>query len=164
MKFIKISGLLLFLLALSIFTSLLFQGSFNVKKDTFNRIIKQKGIKSNVFISTLQMKIVNKEFNHQVALSKEIIDALENANIIHKKKNEWDKVIWDKPHNLAYDFIKPSAKGKIVEHKKLYWWLTFGLGIIGALLFIIPDVILLGSPGIKNNGIFKIEIRFVKSN
>ena len=34
------------------------------------------------------------------------------------------------------------------------WFLTFGLGIIGALLYIVPDVVLLGKPGIKNDGIF----------
>ena len=31
---------------------------------------------------------------------------------------------------------------------------NFGLSIIGALLFIVPNVVLLGKPGIKNNGIF----------
>jgi len=34
------------------------------------------------------------------------------------------------------------------------WFLTFGLGILGALLFIIPNVVLLGKRELKNDGIY----------
>jgi len=34
------------------------------------------------------------------------------------------------------------------------WFLTFGLGIFGALMFMLPNLILLGKPGIKNDGVY----------
>lgn len=154
MKGIKTTGLILFLIALSIFTSLLFIGKFQLSKSTFTNFIENKGIKSEVFIDGVNKQLVDKEFDNQFELSTQLINQLEAANNIHKEKQEWDKVIWGKPHNLSYELIKPSGKGIVYENKSLFWLLTFGLGIVGALLFILPNVILLGGPGIKNNGIY----------
>ena len=154
MKTIKTIGLGLFLIGLTIFTSLLFQGEYKITTANFENLIASKNIKSELFISSLKMKVIDKKYTSQFTLSNDITSILKNANIVHKKNNEWDKVIWDKPHSFAYTFIKPAAIGKITDNKGLYWFLTFGLGIIGALLFIIPDVVLLGKPGIKNDGIY----------
>ncbi len=154
MKTIKTAGLIIFLIGLTFFTSLLFQGSYQINNKTFDAIISEKGIKSELFISETKMKVLNKKYTSAYSLSRDIISSLENANEVHKKHNEWDKVIWDKPHNFAYDFIKSAGQGNIVNNKGWYWFFTFGLAIIGALLFIIPNVILLGKPGIKNDGIF----------
>lgn len=154
MKSIKTIGLILFLIALSIFTALLFIGKYELSENTFASFVESKGIKSEQFIESMEQKVVGKEFTSQFALSSAIIHSLEEANNTHKTNQEWDKVIWDKPHNLSYELIKPSGKGIVYENKGLFWLLTFWLGIIGALLFILPNVILLGGPGIKNNGIY----------
>ena len=154
MKAIKNTGLIIFLIGLLAFTSLLFIGDFKVTSNTFETIIKSKNIKSEWFIHSLKMKVVDKEFSNQFKLSKEIISVLETANEIHKKNSEWENVIWDKPHSLSYQFIKASGIGSVTKNRGLYWFLSFGLGIIGALMFIIPDIIILGPPGIKNDGIF----------
>tara|TARA_R110000782_G_scaffold236819_3_gene322999 strand:- start:57958 stop:59550 length:1593 start_codon:yes stop_codon:yes gene_type:complete len=154
MKRIKTTGLFLFLIALSIFSSLLFIGKYELSESTFTNFIENKGIKSELFIANMEQTVVGNEFSSQFAMSSAIIHSLEEANIAHKTNQEWDKVIWDKPHNLSYELIKPSGKGIVYENKTLFWLLTFGLGIIGALLFILPNVILLGGPGIKNNGIY----------
>ena len=55
---------------------------------------------------------------------------------------------------MSYELAKKAGKGYVKENPALLWWLTFGLGIIGALMFILPNVILLGKSGIKNNGIY----------
>lgn len=62
--------------------------------------------------------------------------------------------VWDSDYS-RYDFIRGMADGPINNNKGLWFFLTFGLGIIGALLFILPNVILLGPAGIKNNGIYQ---------
>ena len=155
MKGIKTIGLVLFLIALEVFTSLLFIGKYQLSEDTFNSNIVNKGIKSELFINDINNNVVDKEFNSQFTLSSTIINSLDNANNIHKQNQEWDKVIWDKPHNLSYELIKSSGTGVVTENKGLFWWLTFGIGILGSLLFILPNVILLGKPGIKNNGIYQ---------
>ncbi len=154
MKAIKYTGLAILLAGLAIFTSLLFIGKYEVTSDAFKSFTDSKGIKSELFISTFSKNIADKEYTSAVALSSDIIEILEESNAIHKKNQEWDKVIWGKVHNISYDLIKPAGKGSIVDNKGMYWWLTFGLGIIGSLLFILPNIVLLGAPGIKNNGIF----------
>jgi len=87
-------------------------------------------------------------------LSPKISKAIENANEAHTKNKEWDKKIYTKSSDMAAMIGKKSANGFIPNNKGLMWFLTFGLGIIGALMFILPNVILLGKKGIKNDGIY----------
>ncbi len=154
MKTIQKTGLILFLIGLGIFISLIFLGNYKLTSSEFNNFITNKGVKSELFMHQMNKMVVGKEFTNPFKFSSEVILALTTANKIHKKNNEWNKVIWDKPHSFSYQLAKESGTGIVKENKILFWWLTFGLGIIGALLFIIPNVILLGPKGIKNNGIF----------
>ena len=154
MKLIQNIGLSLFLTGLAIFISLIFLGKYEVSSDVFEQTINNKNIKSEIFIDDIKTHVVGKKFNSPFAFSAAITSALKNANALHKQKNEWDKVIWDKPHSFSYEIAKSAGTGIIKENKGLFWFLTFGLGIIGALLFIIPNIITLGPAGIKNNGIF----------
>ncbi|WP_196889671.1 4Fe-4S binding protein [Aureivirga sp. CE67] len=154
MKIIKHIGLGIFIIGLLIFTSLIFVGKYELTENTFDSFVKSKGLKSELFINDIQNNVVGKEYSNPFALSSDITSALENANKTYKKEQKWDKVIWDSPHELSYNLMKPSAKGLVVENQGLFFFLTFGLGIIGALMFIIPDVVLLGPAGIKNDGIY----------
>ncbi|PWI30828.1 FeS-binding protein [Flavobacteriaceae bacterium LYZ1037] len=154
MKNIQNLGLGLFLIGLTIFTSLIFLGKYEVTPQVLDEIISNKSIKSEHLINDLKTNVVGKEFSNPFLFSSEITSALEIANETHKQNSEWGKVIWDKPHSFSYEIAKKSGTGIIKEHKGLFWWLTFGLGILGALLYIIPNVITLGPPGIKNNGIW----------
>lgn len=154
MKTIQNTGLALFLIGLAIFTSLIFLGKYEVTPELFDNIISDKGIKSELFINDIKTNVVGKEFTNPFSFSSKITSALETANATHKQNGEWDKVIWSKPHSFSYEIAKSAGTGIIKERKGLFWWLTFGLGIIGALLYIIPNVITLGPPGIKNNGVW----------
>jgi polyferredoxin len=154
MKNIQNIGLGLFLTGLAIFISLLFIGKYEMKSELLDEIIVNKGIKSELFINDLKNNVVDIEFSGPFTLSSKITSALKTANESHKLNSEWDKVIWSKPHSFAYDIVKSAGTGVVKENKGLFWWLTFGLGIIGSLMFIIPGVITLGPPGIKNNGIY----------
>ncbi len=154
MKTLQNIGLSLFLIGLAIFTSLIFLGKYEVTPELFDNIISDKGIKSELFINDIKNNVVGKEFTNPFSFSSSITTALETANATHKQNNEWDKVIWTKPHSFSYEIAKSAGNGTIKEHKGLFWWLTFGLGIIGALLYVIPNVITLGPPGIKNNGVW----------
>ncbi|WP_142785160.1 4Fe-4S binding protein [Changchengzhania lutea] len=154
MKNIQNIGLSLFLIGLSVFTALIFLGKYEVTSEVFESVISDKGIKSDLFINDMNQDVVGKPFTNPFTLSSEITTAIENANIKHRKNELWDKVIWDKPHSFSYQIVKASGTGLIKQNKWLFWWLTFGLGIIGALLYMTPKVITLGPPGIKNNGIW----------
>ncbi len=54
--------------------------------------------------------------------------------------------------NLTYSLTKSSSFGPVKNNPFLFVFLTFGLCIIGALLYILPKLKL--PEGIKNNGIF----------
>ena len=154
MKQIQNIGLALFLVGLAIFTSLIFFGRYEVTPEILENLVSNKGIKSELFINNMNSQVVGKEFSNPFSFSTEITSVLESANETHKKNSEWDKVIWDKPHSLTYEIAKQSGSGLVKNNKWLLWWLTFGLGIIGALMYIIPNVVVKGPPGIKNNGIW----------
>ena len=154
MKTIKNIGLFVFLVGLGIFTSLIFIGKFEVDQDTWDLVISEKGIKSEIFIETLEKNVIDKEFEGMLSFSNEITSALETANQQHRKNKEYSQVIYTGPHDMAAFIAKKSGQGFIVNNKGLMWFLTFGLGIIGALMFIIPNVVLLGAKGIKNDGIY----------
>ena len=154
MKAIQNVGLALFLVGLTIFTSLIFFGKYKVTPEVLENLVNSKGIKSELFINNMNSHVVGKEFSNPFLFSTEITSALESANEIHKQNSEWDKVIWDKPHSFSYEIAKQGGSGLVKNNQWLFWWLTFGLGIIGALIYIIPNVVVKGPPGIKNNGIW----------
>lgn len=154
MKAIKNIGLVIFLIGLGIFTILPFVGEFQVSKDTFEKFVADNGIKSELFIERIQNDVVGKEFSGVSSLSPKVTATLESVNDQHRKNKEYGKIIYRKPHEMAANIAKAAGKGFIVENKGLMWLLTFGLGIIGALMFIVPNVVLLGKKGIKNNGIY----------
>jgi ferredoxin-type protein NapH len=54
--------------------------------------------------------------------------------------------------DLTYSLTKASATGPVKSNPILWLFLTFGLCITGALLYILPKITL--PAGIKNNGIF----------
>ncbi len=154
MKAIKKIGLVIFLFGLATFISLLFIGEFKLTPAVFDQVLKEKNIKSELFISQIKDNVVGKEFNGMASMSSKITDALEKANATHRKNKEYKQIIYTKPHDLAAEIGKKSGSGFIVKNKGLMWFLTFGLAIIGALLFILPNIVLLGAKGIKNDGIY----------
>ncbi len=155
MQIIKKIGLYIFLIGLAIFTILPFMGGFKVTRATMDQIIQEKGISSELFIEGVQENVVGEEFQGMLALSSQITRILEAANARHRKDKEYKKVVYIGPHDMAAAIGKASGIGFIVENKGLMWFLTFGLGILGSLLFIVPNIVLLGKKGIKNNGIYQ---------
>ncbi len=168
MKTIKYTGLAIFLIGLTIFTASIFLGSFGMSQKELDTYISEKNYKSEIIKQELSSAIVDKELNI-FEFSSVVRDAFKTSNNYYdkliakynaeknwKKKGEQYKYkIFGKPHTLSYEIAKKSGKGIIKENSGLLWFLTFGLGIIGALLFILPNLILLGKPGIKNDHIYQ---------
>ena len=168
MKTIKYTGLAIFLIGLTIFTASIFLGSFGMSQKELDTYIAEKNYKSEIIKQELSKAIVDKDLNI-FEFSSVVREAFETSNNYYdkliakynaeknwKKKGEQYKYkIFGKPHTLSYEIAKKSGKGIIKENPSLLWFLTFGLGIIGALLFILPNVILLGKPGIKNDHIYQ---------
>ncbi|MGC1514252.1 MAG: 4Fe-4S dicluster domain-containing protein [Maribacter sp.] len=154
MKSIKNTGLVIFLVGLALFTALPFLGTFRLSDKAFHDFVENKGIKSELFITEIENNVIGKPFEGMWSFSSEITEPLMRVNAKHKENREYNVVIYIKPHDMAAELGKLSGTGFIVEHKGLMWFLTFGLGIIGALMFILPNVKLLGKKGIKNDHIY----------
>ncbi len=154
MKTIKNTGLILFLIGLAIFSALPFLGTFSLSSSEIDQWVEQKGIKSELFAAALQEDVADRSFQGMIELSPVIEKSLDEANAAHRKNREYDKVIYTKTTDMAAEIGKRAGTGFIAENKGLMWWATFGLGILGALMFILPNVVLLGAKGIKNNGIY----------
>ena len=168
MKAIKYTGLVIFLIGLAIFTGSIFTGSFNLTSAELDEFIKEKKYKNEYIKKELTEAVVTSKKINIFEFSTRVRNAFEEANkpyynLIDKynKEKKWDKkgaqyqyIINGKPHTLSYTLAKKAGSGFVKENAGLLWFLTFGLAIIGALLFMLPNLILLGKPGIKNNHIY----------
>jgi polyferredoxin len=73
------------------------------------------------------------------------------ATALPKGVSEWDFRIGDL-QTIRFELVKNSSKGFLTVHTLLIICLSFGFGIVGALLYILPKR---NKPaGIQNNGIF----------
>jgi polyferredoxin len=168
MKILKHLGLVLFLIGLSIFTGILFTGSFNLSSTELTSYVSKKGYKSELILNNLKKAVVTNEELTIFEFSSRVREAYKNSNdyydaliIKFNEEKDWDKKgeqyqykIYGKPHTLSFELAKIAGKGYAKELPGTLWLLTFGLGILGALLFILPNLFLLGKAGIKNNGIY----------
>lgn len=59
---------------------------------------------------------------------------------------------------LLFTLVGLIHEEVITDNSLLFFFLTFGLGISGGLLYAVADLKLLGPPGVKNNNIFKSKI------
>ena len=167
MKKIKKAGFIIFIVGLLTFTSSIFIGSFGFSQIELDNYITEKGYKSEILKEELSKSIVDKKLNI-FQFSSAVRNAFETSNNYYdilikkyhseknwkKKGEQYQYKIFGKPHTLSYQIAKKAGGKHIKQNNSLYWFLTFGLGIIGALLFIIPNLILLGKPGIKNDEIY----------
>ena len=154
MKTIQHIGIAIFLVGLGIFASLPLIGTFKLNQENFDGIVKEKQFKSELFVSEIQKNIVGKEFNGMFGFYSAISEVQARVNETHRKNKEWDKVVYPGSKDMAVLMGKKSGTGFIAENKGMMWFLTFGLGILGALMFIVPQVVTLGPKGIKNDGIY----------
>ncbi|AWH74251.1 FeS-binding protein [Dokdonia sp. Dokd-P16] len=168
MKIIKNLGLVIFITGLAIWTASIFMGDFTLKQEQLDSFISEKGIKSELVAQKISDNVVGKKLG-TFAFTGAIRNALAENNTYYDAQiakydaaKEWDKKgeqyqyrINDKDFQaFSFSLAKKAGTGFIVENKGLMWFLTFGLGILGALMFIFPNLVLLGKPGIKNDHVY----------
>jgi len=93
----------------------------------------------------------NREFSSQEELHKNLNSSIQSFNnsLIYNIAFDDYKV-----SNLKLSFLMASGVGLLSDNLQLFFFLTFILGIIGALIFIIPKFYD-GPAGIRHNNIFK---------
>lgn len=146
-------GLSTFVISLLILVSTLFVGRFTLSQQTFDEYKTKNGIASEIFDQSVQEKLVNIELS-ATKFSSLISEALKKNNEHYEAKEDWDHVIWKKPQDISFSLMQESEQGLVANHKSLFFILTFGLGILGGVLFILSDQNAKGPAGIKHNGIY----------
>ncbi|MBT6514911.1 MAG: 4Fe-4S binding protein [Crocinitomicaceae bacterium] len=102
-----------------------------------------------VIDNTSWMFLENKEYETAADFKNDLGN---KVNEINGKLGQ-EYFIWDNKYS-RFDFVKASLIGPVSDRKGLFLLLTFGLCIIGSLMHILPGVVLMGGPGIKNDGIY----------
>ena len=159
MKTIKNIGLIIAFIGFFIFTASIFVSTNNVSQEAFDSWSSGK-IKSEYFLDKAQKEIVGKDLSTYALSSKVLSIAKESDAYEMSQENiAWDKLIkvkWNKTSKqLVFPLVTASATGWVPENQGLFFFLTFGLAIIGGIITFGADYKLLGPAGIKNNGIFQ---------
>ena len=125
-----------------------------------NKVDYSKAILENIFKTQPEkIKIVDnatnwmyssaKKYDKPADFKNDFKNKLEDIN----KQNASEFIIYDNKY-ARYDIAKAASIGIVANNKILFLFLTFGLGIIGSLMFIISGLFLNPVAGIKNNGIY----------
>lgn len=152
MRIVQNIGIALFLAGLLVFTASPFLGDFKLTEQEMLENLTEQEL-SNME-PEFRAQIVDKEFGTSAAFSSAVLKIYNDKNNAFREKEEWDKIMYTQPKEFAFNLSKVAAKGVISQKSMLFFFLSFGLGIIGALMFIIPGLKLNGPPGIKNDGIY----------
>ena len=150
MRTIKIIGLGFFLIGFFLFNATFFWASYRLTPEVLKEKITDKQ-KQSLFIQNATPLIGKKvTSNHGfVSALDEIFERVNKGEIEQINQAGFDRYTIK---DLKYSLTKASALSPVKDNPTLFLFLTFGLCIIGALMYILPK--LEHQPGIKNNRIF----------
>ncbi len=161
MNVIQKIGLGIFIIALLIFTASLGLDKYELTSDSLNvsneyhaaeiiEVAEQEGMLETSYNSSFDFITA---FKGVLKKAQKSLSAKAKENGVPEGVNEWDYKMGDW---VLKDYIlftvKRSATGPVSGNPLLFLFLTFGLGIIGGLIYILPKFNLI--PGIKNDRIY----------
>ncbi len=159
MKTIQYIGIGLFILSLLIFTAILGVGHNELKSDNLG--ITNDYHRAAIITAANESGVLDKAQNPlaSVASIKSILnkaaERLDEQNAMGRPDGvaEWDFRMgsW-KIEEYTNTIVSNTASGPVQDNPWLFFFLTFGLAIIGGLLFILPKFS--EHAGIKHNGIY----------
>jgi len=159
MKLIQSIGLILFCIALLIFTAMLGIGKIELNESNFT--VENQYHKKAILSAAKSADLLNKPTSNIAFISqyKSVINGANQTLEAQAKDGLPDGVeIWDykiakwKKNEYITEAVKTGASGPVKDNPLLFLFLTFGLAIIGGLLYILPKF--REHEGIKNNGIY----------
>ena len=152
-----------------IFTSASFVGDFQLSKEVLVKEIEglvsagqvKESIAPRLLKAVEQSGAVGQKHGTSFQLAHQLIAAYDNLNneiiaeIQASEEQDWNLKMFASSTDFASSLVRKSAGGVYFEKTWLMFLLTFGLAIVGGLMFIVPDMVLLGASGIKNDKIFQ---------
>lgn len=156
MKAIQNTGLLIVIFAILTFIGMLGIGGNQMTLE--NLPGKTVAHKAAIEAAANETGILNQKLssiNFISALKKtiKVAQKAQESASIPSDVDQWEVKIgnWEIA-NYVESTVAATAQGPVQKNPWLFLFLTFGLGIIGGLLFIIPKF--MENPGIKHNGIY----------
>ncbi len=157
MKLLQNLGLALLIFAITVFILTLGLSEYKLSESSI--IAKTDTHKGAILKAAKDNQILDKTYSNSISFVSELRKTIKDAQAkqleipVPEGVSEWDHKIGDwEITNYVNSMVKPSTVGIIKSHRSLIFLLTFGLGVIGALCYIIP--LFAQPPGIKNNGIY----------
>ena len=140
-------GLALFLFSLLFFSIIPFLGEYRLSEDDLKDALKEEHFEE---LKEAFAPMMDKAYASNIAFVKDFNRFFDGYNEKFRAEENWEEVIWD---DYAFAVTKAATEGWILDYKELLFFLSIGIGIIGALLFVWPKH--RGEPaGIRNNGIY----------
>ncbi|MCB0704008.1 MAG: 4Fe-4S binding protein [Saprospiraceae bacterium] len=160
---IQILGIILFSAALITFTVALGMSGFKLDKEVLKAQVNNEyqynfiepyldNLGSTEYPNSFKFMAAYAESLHS-AQADILKDVETNLGLTTSDGEYWNTILKDdKIKSMKFAVAKASSIGPIREHRNTLAWLSFGLGILGAFLYILPK--LRESSGIKNNHIY----------
>lgn len=139
-------GLFIFLAAFGLFV-----GTLGMNNYTLTNEILEKNFKEDALLDAkIELaSMIDQSYSNSYTFASELSEGVNQLNKVYNAQQAWDKKIYE---DTILSIVKSSANGYLVDNKEIMFLLTFGLAILGALLFILPEA--QKTAGIKNNGIY----------
>lgn len=151
LKTIRYTGMGIFLLGLLIFTITPFLGEIQVTDEIF-----KANLSENEYANLKEplAEISKQTYNTGAGFGSDFKRVFNEVNERLKANEEWGKVMWTPSSDTALKLVMSANKGVVASNQLLFFLLTFGLCILGSLVYILTDLKIKGPPGIKNDGIY----------
>ncbi len=129
----------------------LFIGTLGMNNYTLTNEILEKNFKEDALLDAkIELaSMIDQSYSNSYTFTAELSEGINQLNKVYNGQQAWDKKIYE---DTILSIVKSSANGYLVDNKGIMFLLTFGLAILGALLFILPEA--QKPAGIKNNGIY----------
>lgn len=149
MKTISTIGLGLFLTGFAVFVLVLTLGQFRLTEEVLTATVKPEH-RAVLLERTVAMR--NQTYSNQWAFIRDFNRAIYSYNNEVRAKGQADKTI-----NDSYEFpvTRAASVGTVAENPWLWFWLSIGLAMLGALLYIVPNPKYKGPGGIRSNFLYQ---------
>ncbi len=139
-------GLIIFIAAFGLFI-----GTLGMNNYTLTNEILEKNFKAEQLVNAQKQftPILQKGYSNLFSFASDLTAGTNALNKAYDAQQAWDKKIYE---DTILSIVKASSNGYLADNKGIMFLLTFGLAILGALLFILPEA--QKPAGIKNNGIY----------
>jgi ferredoxin-type protein NapH len=156
MRYLKFLGISLFIIGLAVFTASIFMSSHQLTPQIVDKIVGKAQQKPIIAAACADM--YSQKYSNNIAfvsaVRQRLFDAKISLDSVAKTPidgvSEWDIRMSDYDiDSYTFGLTKYSTVGVLTDYAAWLLYLSFGLGIVGALMYILPN------PTTNNNGIFR---------